>query len=61
MLQSAVARPKAGVFGEDAYSTLDDKTAALLHSLARNDAFVDGNKRTAWAGGGVGVPATQWH
>jgi death on curing protein len=49
MLQSAVARPKASVFGEDAYPTLDDKAAAMLHSLARNHAFVDGNKRTAWA------------
>ena len=49
MLQSAVARPTASVFGEDAYPTLEDKAAALLHSLARNHAFVDGNKRTAWA------------
>jgi death-on-curing protein len=49
MLQSAVARPKASVFGEDAYPTLKDKAAALLHSLARNHPFVDGNKRIAWA------------
>lgn len=25
-----------------------DKAAALLHSLAKNHALVDGNKRTAW-------------
>lgn len=49
MLQSAVARPKVSVFGGDAYPMLLDKAAALLHSLARNDALVDGNKRTAWA------------
>ncbi|MEJ7741298.1 MAG: Fic family protein [Nocardioidaceae bacterium] len=28
---------------------LDDKAAALLHSLVRNHALVDGNKRLAWA------------
>ncbi|MCI4676226.1 type II toxin-antitoxin system death-on-curing family toxin [Candidatus Mycolicibacterium alkanivorans] len=49
LLQSAVARPQTSAFGDDAYPTLRDKAAALLHSLARNHAFVDGNKRTAWA------------
>lgn len=49
LLDAAVARPKSSVFGLDAYSTLYDKAAALLHSLARNHALVDGNKRTAWA------------
>jgi death-on-curing protein len=49
MLQSSIARPQATAFGEDAYPTLWDKAAALLHSVARNDAFIDGNKRTAWA------------
>lgn len=49
LLQAAVARPRASVFGEDAYPTPWDKAAALLHSLAHNHAFVDGNKRTAWA------------
>jgi death on curing protein len=49
LLQSAVARPRASVFGDDAYPTLWDKAAALLHSLAHNHAFVDGNKRTSWA------------
>lgn len=48
LLQSALARPKASVFGEDAYPALHLKAAALLHSLARNHALVDGNKRLAW-------------
>lgn len=48
LLSSAVARPQASVFGEDAYPTVWEKAAALLHSLARNHGFVDGNKRTAW-------------
>ncbi len=48
MLDSALARPQASAFGEDAYPTLDLKAAALLHSLAKNHPLVDGNKRLAW-------------
>jgi death on curing protein len=48
LLESALARPRASVFGEDAYPDLHLKAAALLHSLARNHALVDGNKRLAW-------------
>ncbi len=47
LLEAAVARPAASAFGEDAYPTLNDKAAALLHSIARNHPFTDGNKRTA--------------
>lgn len=49
LLESALARPRASVMGEDAYPTIHDKAAALLHSLARNHALVDGNKRLALA------------
>lgn len=49
LLQSALARPQASAFGSDAYPTLEEKAAALLHSLARNHALVDGNKRLALA------------
>lgn len=48
LLESALARPRASVFGQDAYTELHLKAAALLHSLARNHALVDGNKRLAW-------------
>jgi len=48
LLDSAAARPRATAFGEDAYPTLALKAAALPHSLARNHALVDGNKRLAW-------------
>jgi len=48
LLDAAVARPQATVFGVDAYPDNFTKAAALLQSLARNHAFVDGNKRTAW-------------
>jgi death on curing protein len=49
LLESAVARPQATAFGADAYPDLDSKAAALLQSLARNHALVDGNKRLALA------------
>ena len=48
LLESAVARPQATVFGEDAYPTIHEKAAALLQSLATNHALIDGNKRTAF-------------
>ena len=47
--ESALARPRASAFGADAYADLDHKAAALLHSIARNHALVDGNKRLALA------------
>jgi death on curing protein len=49
LLESALARPQATAFGVDAYASLEEKAAALLHSLARNHALVDGNKRLALA------------
>jgi len=49
LLASAAARPRTSTFGEDAYPTLPDKVAALLHSQARNHPLVDGNKRLAWS------------
>lgn len=49
LLESALARPRASAFGADAYPTIHEKAAALLHSVARNHALVDGNKRLALA------------
>jgi death on curing protein len=48
LLGAAVARPSASAFGEDAYSDLWSKAAALLHSIVDNHALVDGNKRLGW-------------
>lgn len=48
LLDSAAARPRSSVFGQDAYPTIELKAAALLHSICRNHALVDGNKRLAW-------------
>jgi death-on-curing protein len=50
LLQSAAARPGTSVFGEDAYPELATKGAALLESIVRNRALVDGNKRLGWLG-----------
>jgi death-on-curing protein len=49
LLESEAARPQASAFGGDAYPDPDAKAAALLHSLARSHALVDGNKRLALA------------
>jgi death-on-curing protein len=49
LLQGCLARPKTTLFGEEAYSTLSHKAAALLHSVATSHPLIDGNKRTAWA------------
>ncbi len=48
LLESALARPQASVFGQDAYPDLWQKAAALMESIARNHAMIDGNKRLAW-------------
>jgi death on curing protein len=48
LLEAAVHRPRASVLGQDAYPDVFTKAAALLHSLARNHALVDGNRRLAW-------------
>ncbi len=49
LLEAALVRPQATAFGKDAYPDLDAKAAALLHSLARNHALIDGNERLALA------------
>ncbi len=47
-LESAVALPAQSMFGRDLYATIFDKAAALMRSIAENQPFLDGNKRTAW-------------
>lgn len=48
LLESAVARPQTKLWGNDAYDNLDLKAAALLESIVRNHALIDGNKRLGW-------------
>jgi death-on-curing protein len=49
LLAATAARPRMTVFGDDAYPSFEDKAGALLHSLVRNHALIDGNKRLAWS------------
>jgi death on curing protein len=44
LVESALARARSGY-----YDSLSEQAAALLQSFAMNHAFVDGNKRVAWA------------
>jgi death-on-curing protein len=48
LLESALARPRTTVFGQDAYETLALKAAAMMHSIIKNHPMIDGNKRTSW-------------
>lgn len=48
LLDAAVHRARAGMFGQEAYPDVLTKAAALLHSLAATPPLVDGNKRLAW-------------
>jgi death on curing protein len=48
LLGSAVARPQTTAFGDDAYLDMWSKAAALLQSIVKNHALVDGNKRLGW-------------
>lgn len=55
LLESALARPASGY-----YPSLSMQAAALLQSLARNHAFLDGNKRMAFALAAVFLEANGW-
>lgn len=49
LLEGCLARPKTTLFGDEAYPSLSDKAAALMHSVATTHPLIDGNKRTSWA------------
>jgi death-on-curing protein len=53
LLESAAMRPQTTIYGEDAYPNFEEKVASLIHSLARNHALIDGNKRIAWSAGRI--------
>ncbi|RWZ52855.1 type II toxin-antitoxin system death-on-curing family toxin [Labedella phragmitis] len=50
LLEAACARARTTVLGADAYPSLAEKSAALVHSLAKNHPLLDGNKRLTLAG-----------
>ena len=48
-MESATAQPRMTFGGEDLYSDLSAKAAALAFSLVNNHPFIDGNKRIGHA------------
>lgn len=48
LLDSALARHAASMYGQDAYGTLQLKAAALFSSLAQNYPLFDAKKRLSW-------------
>jgi death on curing protein len=48
LLESALHRPQSSAFGEDAYLSIWEKSAALFESLGQNHPFQNANKRTAF-------------
>lgn len=48
LLDSALRRPPSTLYGQQAYPSLSAQGAALLESIVRNHALVDGNKRLGW-------------
>lgn len=60
LLEAAVARPRSGYGDTELFPTLHDKAAALMESIIRDHPFVDGNKRTGFAAGGVVLARNGW-
>jgi len=48
VLLSALNRPFATFDGEELHKTINEKAAALIESLVKNHAFIDGIKRTGY-------------
>ena len=61
LLESAIHRPQAVVFGQDAYPKIHDKAGAICHSLLFNHAFIDGNKRIAFAACHLTLQVNGWN
>ncbi|SFF04090.1 type II toxin-antitoxin system death-on-curing family toxin [Blastococcus tunisiensis] len=49
LLSAALARMEARALGRDVYPSVEERAAALLHSLATTAPLVQGNRPFAWA------------
>jgi len=49
LLQSAIAQPESSFGGQYLHADVFEMAAAYLFHIAKNHAFIDGNKRTALA------------
>ena len=47
-LKAVIQRPYSTFEGKDLYPSIYDKAAALVESLVKNHAFIDGNKRIGY-------------
>lgn len=45
LIEAALARPQTTLYSVEAYPSVNEKAAALVHSVVKNHALVDGNKR----------------
>ncbi|MEO7035594.1 MAG: type II toxin-antitoxin system death-on-curing family toxin [Polyangiaceae bacterium] len=61
LLEAAAAAPQRSAFGELAYPSIARMAAALSYSIAKNHAFVDGNKRVAHAAARVFLKYNGFH
>nr|WP_272507977.1 type II toxin-antitoxin system death-on-curing family toxin [Salinibacter ruber] len=59
-LVSAVRQPQIEFGGEELYSSLEEKAAALGYALIQNHPFVDGNKRAGHASMEVFLRLNGW-
>ncbi|MCP1182022.1 type II toxin-antitoxin system death-on-curing family toxin [Paenibacillus sp. 1781tsa1] len=48
LLESAIVRAQSSAFGNEAYPSIYEKSAALFQSLGQNHPFHNANKRTAF-------------
>jgi death-on-curing protein len=48
ILLSALNRPFETFDGQELHKTITEKAAALIESIVKNHAFIDGNKRTGY-------------
>lgn len=53
IVESALAQPQAGMFGQYLHADIAEMAAAYLFHFAAAQGFIDGNKRTAAASAGV--------
>lgn len=60
LVESALGRPNTSFDGQDLYTDIFGKAAALLQSLLKNHPFVDGNKRTALTSAGLFLRINGW-
>ncbi|MET8870412.1 Fic family protein [Nocardia sp. NPDC004604] len=48
LVAAAAARPHANLSGAESYPSIEEKAAALLHSIVRTRPFQRGNTSTGW-------------